>query len=116
MIKNNFPNLILLGAPGAGKGTLSDYLINKFNYFHLSTGNLFREATKKSDSHSKLIAELVKQGKLIPDFITNDLIEIKIKDLLNSNRHFILDGYPRTINQANFLETAVFHRTFASVI
>ncbi len=105
MIKNNFPNLILLGAPGAGKGTLSDYLINKFNYVHLSTGNLFREAIKKNSTHSKLITDLVKQGKLIPDFITNDLIEIKIKDLLIANKHFILDGYPRTINQANFLKS-----------
>ena len=98
-------NLILIAAPGAGKGTLSKDLLEKYNYVHISTGDLLREQVAKGDELGKKIKALMDSGSLISDDITNEMITTYIEKALKENKHFILDGYPRTINQAKYLKS-----------
>ncbi|MDE6473184.1 MAG: nucleoside monophosphate kinase [Ureaplasma sp.] len=99
--------IILLGAPGAGKGTISDLLSKDQNLVHISTGNLFREAIQKDDDLSWQIKNILNAGGLVSDDITNAVARNAILKVCNENKGFILDGYPRTINQAKFLDTIV---------
>lgn len=95
--------IILLGAPGTGKGTLSQRLVEK-GYVHISTGDLFRNKLQEDNAESREIQLLLNRGELIPDVITNKLAKDEI--LRNIKDHkFILDGYPRTIDQAKYLDT-----------
>lgn len=98
-------NIILVGAPGCGKGSLSKKLLNKFNLAHISTGDLFREAIKKDDDFANEIKSIIASGKYVPDSITNKIASDAIVESLKNHEGFILDGYPRTIDQANFLKT-----------
>ncbi|MDR1952653.1 MAG: adenylate kinase [Elusimicrobiota bacterium] len=88
-------NYILLGPPGAGKGTQAKKIVEKFSIVHLSTGDMFRQA-KQSD---KAIASLMEAGKLIPDDVVVNMVKNRLKkdDVKNG---FLLDGFPRTLNQA----------------
>ena len=86
-------NIILIAAPGAGKGVISNYLIEKYNFIHMSTGDLIREAIKDDEE----ISEIIKQGKLVDDSIVNRLVEKFISE--NNNQKIIFDGYPRTMSQ-----------------
>ena len=103
MIKK--PNIIFLGAPGSGKGTVAKQLVEKYGYLHLSTGDLFRETLSQNTPLAKQIREYVKQGKLVPDDVTNNMMKQYIVNAINNSKHFLLDGYPRTIEQAEFLKT-----------
>ena len=98
-------NIILLGAPGCGKGSLSKKLLSKFDLAHISTGDLFREAIKKDDDFAKEIKSIIASGQYVPDSITNKIASDAIVESLKTHKGFILDGYPRTIDQANFLKT-----------
>lgn len=93
--------IIILGAPGSGKGTVSKILSKMFKIQHLSTGDIFREAIAEKKTIGKKIEKYMKNGLLVPDEIVNKVIENKIKD---NKKGLILDGYPRTIKQAKFLE------------
>lgn len=95
--------LILLGAPGSGKGTLSEYLVGKYKYVHLSTGDLFRKNMDQNDSLADELRKYVPKGELVPDDLTNRVIKKEILELNSLKKSFILDGYPRTIEQVNFL-------------
>lgn len=90
-------SVIFLSPPAAGKGTFSDYLIKKYNYIHLSTGDILRNKAKTDQN----LASLLASGSFVSDEIILDIV----KDTLSSinNKPFILDGVPRTINQANLL-------------
>ena len=103
MIKR--PNIIFLGAPGSGKGTVAKKLAEKYGYLHLSTGDLFRETLKLDTPLANQIREYIKQGKLVPDEVTNNMMKQYIVNAINNNKCFLLDGYPRTIDQAEFLKT-----------
>ena len=96
-------NLIIFGPQGSGKGTQAQILVDQFNYYHLSTGDLFREEIKKESKLGKLAASLINNGNLVPDKITNEIVLNKVKELNNSGIKVILDGYPRNENQANFI-------------
>jgi adenylate kinase len=92
-------NYILLGPPGAGKGTQAKKIVEEFGIVHLSTGDMFREA-KKNDAS---ISALMSAGKLIPDEIVVNMIKDRLlKDDVKVG--FLLDGFPRTINQAQSLD------------
>lgn len=95
-----FPNIIILGQQGSGKGAYAQGLCNKFGYVHISTGDLLREEIKKGSEIGKKIEYLVNSGKLVSDEIVTEVLEKKLKEL---NSPFILDGYPRTINQVFLL-------------
>jgi len=86
-------NIILVAPPFAGKGTLSDMLVKRDNYLHISTGNILKEMAEK-DSDLK---EYLKSGKLVDDKMILNLLKKKLETI---DGHFILDGFPRTLMQA----------------
>ncbi len=96
--------LILLGAPGSGKGTVSEYIIKKNNIIHLSTGNLFRKRIEEKGQYWEDLKDCVVNGKLVSDDLVNKIVKSELEKYTN-NESFILDGYPRTIEQADFLAT-----------
>ena len=96
-------NLILLGPPGAGKGTQAQFIVKKYNYFQLSSGNLLRDEIKKNTTLGKRIVEIMPQGELITDEIVNLLLKKVITKPENKHR-IIFDGYPRNIFQAENLD------------
>ncbi len=100
----NYPNIIFLGTPGSGKGTVAKQLVEKYGYLHISTGDIFRKTLSQNTPLAEQIKEYIKQGKLVPDDVTNNMMKQYIISVINDNKHFILDGYPRTIDQAKFLK------------
>ncbi len=96
-------NIILFGPPGAGKGTQAQHIVKKYNYFHLSTGDLLREETKKKTHSSKLIEKTIEGGNFVTDDVVNKLLKKTISKLKFRDR-IIFDGYPRSIPQAEYLD------------
>ena len=96
-------NLILFGPPGAGKGTQSAKLIEKYKLIHISTGDLFRKHMKEGTALGKLAQEYMDKGNLVPDQVVIDMVDDKIK---NSGKisGIIFDGFPRTVLQAEALD------------
>jgi len=96
-------NIVLFGPPGAGKGTQAQFLVNKYNYFQLSTGDLLREEIKNSTNLGNQISDIIGQGELVTDNIVNNLLEKIITNPEYQNR-IIFDGYPRNLTQAKNLD------------
>ena len=96
-------NLILLGAPGAGKGTQADLLVKKLSIPAISTGNMLREAVKLGTPLGEEVRHIMDSGMLVPDATVLDLVSRRIarEDCENG---FILDGVPRTLSQAEALD------------
>ncbi|MCD6434585.1 MAG: adenylate kinase [Candidatus Diapherotrites archaeon] len=92
--------LVFLGAPGVGKGTAARYLEEKYNVKQISTGDLIREEIAKQTTLGKEIEGIVKKGNLVSDEIVAKLVEGFVK----KHNSFVLDGFPRTIKQAELLE------------
>lgn len=95
--------LILLGAPGAGKGTHAEVICKKWNIPSISTGNILREAVKNQTELGNKAKSYMESGKLVPDQLVIEILQERIrkKDCENG---FILDGFPRTVAQAEALE------------
>lgn len=96
-------NIVLFGPPGAGKGTQAIKLAEKFNYIHLSTGDIFRKNIKENTDLGKLASSYMEKGELVPDEVTIKMLE----DAANENpgaAGIIFDGFPRTIAQAEALD------------
>ena len=98
--------IVLFGPPGAGKGTQAENLVDEFNFFRVSTGDLLREEVKKKSALGIKIESILDQGKLVLDDIINDLIENILSNKGYSNR-LIFDGYPRNFNQASYLDILI---------
>jgi len=96
-------NIIFLGPISSGKGTQADIMAKKFNLVAISTGELLRERCKIEDDIGLKIASLQKQGMLVDDNITLQVLEEKVKTC-NKNTGILFDGYPRTIHQAHLLD------------
>jgi len=95
-------NLILLGPPGAGKGTQAELLIKKYTLPHISTGDIFRIAIKEETSLGKEAQRYMDDGKLVPDEIVIGIVEERLlRD--DCQTGFLLDGFPRTVSQAESL-------------
>ena len=95
-------NIILFGPPGAGKGTQAQFIVTKYNYFQLSTGDLLRTAVKKKSLLGNEIEKLISKGKFVSDEVVNDLLRDSINNLKFRDR-IIFDGYPRNVEQAKNL-------------
>lgn len=99
-------NFILIAAPGAGKGTLAKDLKEEFNYVHISTGDLLREAVSKDDELVKEILEVMKSGELVSDEIVGDVLKTRLQES-DCKSGYILDGFPRNIKQAKMYDVIV---------
>ncbi|APT14245.1 adenylate kinase [Lactobacillus jensenii] len=96
-------NLILLGLPGAGKGTVSERIVDKYKLAHISTGDMFREAMANETPVGLEAKSYIDKGNLVPDEVTAKLVEERLAKP-DTNNGFILDGFPRTTAQAEMLE------------
>ena len=96
-------NLILFGPPGAGKGTQSAKIIEKYSLTHISTGDLFRKHLKEGTPLGQLAKGYMDKGNLVPDQVVIDMVDDKIKSSGNITG-IIFDGFPRTIPQAEALD------------
>ena len=113
----NSLNIILMGPPGAGKGTQAKKLIAKFDIPHISTGDMFREAIKEGTPLGKIAQSYINDGHLVPDDVTIGLVKERLsKD--DCAKGFLLDGFPRTIPQAEALEDIAksIHREITHVV
>lgn len=99
--------VILIGAPGSGKGTQSTHLVEKYGFRHTSAGDLLRAEVKAESPVGLKIKDLMNTGKLVSDEIVNGLMENVLKSLGNGDR-LLLDGYPRSVEQAKFIDNVIF--------
>ena len=96
-------NIVLFGPPGAGKGTQSEKLIEKYNLTHLSTGDLFRKNISEGTELGNKAQKFMDEGNLVPDSVVIGMVEDKVKNTPDSSG-FIFDGFPRTVAQAEALD------------
>ncbi len=96
-------NIVIFGPPGAGKGTQSKFIVNKYNLHQLSTGELLRNEIKNETKLGTEISSIMNIGELVSDDIVSNLIEKFISDIKYKDR-LIFDGYPRSLTQAKNLE------------
>ena len=93
-------NIIIMGGPGSGKGTICKKLVNDFNYKLISAGDLLREEKASDSELGKQIATLIDAGNLVPDNVITDIIYNEFKKPTKLGNFFLIDGYPRSIKQA----------------
>ena len=97
-------NLVLFGAPGSGKGTQSEKIIDKYGLHHISTGEVLRKQIKEGTELGKIADSYISKGHLIPDDLMIDILRQELKSLPKESKGVIFDGFPRTIPQAVELE------------
>ncbi len=95
--------VLLLGAPGVGKGTQAKRLMEEFGIPQISTGDLLREHRRNHTPLGMLADELMAKGQLVPDDLVNQMVATRLKEP-DTERGYILDGFPRTLNQAEWLD------------
>lgn len=96
-------NIVLFGPPGAGKGTQSENIIEKYNLAHLSTGDIFRANIKGETELGKLAKSYIDKGELVPDEVTIKMLQSEVEKQ-DDPKGFIFDGFPRTVAQAEALD------------
>ena len=97
-------NLLIMGLPGAGKGTQAAKIVERFNVAHISTGDMFRAAIANQTEMGALAKSYIDKGELVPDEVTNGIVKERLSQDDIKQTGFLLDGYPRTIEQANALD------------
>ena len=95
-------HIILMGPPGAGKGTQAANLVKRYGILHISTGDMFREAVKEGTPLGKEAKSYMDAGKLVPDEVTIGIVRERL-ERPDCRKGFILDGFPRTVEQADAL-------------
>ncbi len=103
MARGEYMKVVLLGPPGAGKGTFAKYFSKKYCIPHISTGDIFRAEIEKGTELGKKAKEYVEKGLLVPDEIVIEIVKKRLQEP-DTKKGFILDGFPRTINQAKALD------------
>ena len=103
-MEDSLVNIILFGPPGAGKGTQAKHLVKKLDGFQISTGEMLRDEIQNDTDIGKIIINDMNDGKFVSDQIVNKLIKIIVCDKKKTNR-LIFDGYPRSLSQAQNLDT-----------
>ena len=96
-------NIVLFGPPGAGKGTQAEKIVQKYAFYHISTGDVFRKDMQEQTVLGKKAQEFIHQGLLVPDELTIQMLEEVVEEQKNGIG-FIFDGFPRTVVQADHLE------------
>lgn len=97
-------NLLIMGLPGAGKGTQAAKIVEKFNVAHISTGDMFRAAMTNQTEMGLLAKSYIDKGDLVPDQVTNGIVKERLVQDDIKEKGFLLDGYPRTLEQAYALD------------
>ncbi|NMH33789.1 adenylate kinase [Streptococcus sanguinis] len=97
-------NLLIMGLPGAGKGTQAAKIVEHFNVVHISTGDMFRAAIANQTEMGVLAKSYIDKGELVPDEVTNGIVKERLSQDDIKETGFLLDGYPRTIEQAHALD------------
>ena len=96
-------NLLIMGLPGAGKGTQAEFIVKNYGVNHISTGDMFRAAMKNETEMGKLAKSYIDKGALVPDEVTNGIVKERLAQDDIKASGFLLDGYPRTFDQAEAL-------------
>ena len=96
--------LVLLGPPGAGKGSVAALIKDRFNFLHISTGDILREEIRKDSPLAKEIKSYIERGALVPDEVITKIVDKKFSQDLRPEQGFMLDGYPRNLAQAQELD------------
>lgn len=97
-------NLLIMGLPGAGKGTQAEFIVKNYGVNHISTGDMFRAAMKNETEMGKLAKSYIDKGALVPDEVTNGIVKERLAQDDIKASGFLLDGYPRTFDQAEALD------------
>ncbi|MBK0347475.1 adenylate kinase [Aerococcaceae bacterium zg-ZJ1578] len=97
-------NILLMGLPGAGKGTQSEFIKRDYEVVHIATGDMFREAIKNETPLGLKAKSYTDQGNLVPDEVTNGIVRERLSQQDVAEKGFMLDGYPRTSAQAEALD------------
>lgn len=97
-------NIFIMGAPGSGKGTFSSKIKEEFNLNHISTGDIFRANISQGTPLGLQAKAYTEKGKLVPDEITNNMVKDYLASLTDKKNGYLLDGYPRTLDQAKAFE------------
>ena len=97
-------NLLIMGLPGAGKGTQAAKIVEQFHVTHISTGDMFRAAMANETEMGVLAKSYISKGELVPDEVTNGIVKERLAQDDIKETGFLLDGYPRTIDQAHALD------------
>lgn len=99
--------MILLGAPGSGKGSISNILKDKYGFIHISTGDLFRKTIAQDTPIANQLKQVMLSGSLVDDELTNEVVRQEIMRINNKDANIIFDGYPRNVNQLEYLNSLV---------
>ena len=97
-------NLLIMGLPGAGKGTQAAKIVEQFHVAHISTGDMFRAAMANETEMGVLAKSYISKGELVPDEVTNGIVKERLAQDDIKETGFLLDGYPRTTDQAHALD------------
>ena len=97
-------NIVLMGLPGAGKGTQADKIVEKYAIPHISTGDMFRAAIKEGTELGLKAKSFMDQGALVPDEVTIGIVRERLAQA-DCEKGFLLDGFPRTVPQAEALDS-----------
>lgn len=97
-------NLLIMGLPGAGKGTQAAKIVEEFGVTHISTGDMFRAAMANQTEMGTLAKSFIDKGELVPDEVTNGIVKERLAQDDIKEKGFLLDGFPRTIEQAHSLD------------
>ena len=93
-------NILIMGGPGAGKGTMSSKIVEKFNVNHISTGDIFRSEIGNGTALGLEAKSYMDKGMLVPDELVNNMVKSYLENLEDKKNGYLLDGYPRTLDQA----------------
>ncbi|MEG6522134.1 adenylate kinase [Desulfotomaculum sp. 1211_IL3151] len=99
-------NLLIMGPPGAGKGTQAEVLVKELNITHISTGDMFRAAIKEGTEMGKKAKEYMDKGALVPDEVVIGMVKDRLSQA-DCKQGFLLDGFPRTVEQASALDATL---------
>ena len=108
--------IFVIGGPGSGKGTQCERIVKKYGYTHLSSGDLLREEVKSNSDLAKEINRYMEKGALVPNKLILDMIRKAIIEKLDESNGFLIDGYPRQVEQGIEFEAQVLFNIFLNLV